>query len=387
MSIHISGNIKKLRRSRDLTQEELAEIIGVSAQSVSKWERGDNFPDITMLPAIANFFEVSLDELVGMAAIRDEKRVEDAKARVRELEWEDNSVNYHDRVTEIWEELAREMPYNDEAQMLYAAHLAGLGGMGKPTEEVIALRRKAIKIFERILEKCTDDKTRYTIIANLSEHYGGLSELDKALEYANRLPDVWVSRQFYIEQAARLAIYKYGSDKGYSSTSLDDYKKTDRAIAEGLVKPFKDALLAYLPLVQNGLRNYRFWLKYLGLVDGEEYIRLIKLDIPFQQIFNLGNDLSNSLIYYDLAKEYAEMGETDKALDEFAKFVDGCKHYAEENTIKQISHTTDDEGNVIVYHPELSARETLLNQCENEAAFTPLRDNPRYIAEIERLKK
>ena len=59
-----ANNIKRLRKNADLTQDELAKAIGMSAQSVSKWECGYGYPDITQLPAIANFFGVSIDELL-----------------------------------------------------------------------------------------------------------------------------------------------------------------------------------------------------------------------------------------------------------------------------------------------------------------------------------
>ena len=65
MKLIISEKIKKLRKDHDLTQEELAAVLGVSPQSISKWECGDGYPDITLLPAIANYFEITVDELIG----------------------------------------------------------------------------------------------------------------------------------------------------------------------------------------------------------------------------------------------------------------------------------------------------------------------------------
>ena len=56
MTLLICENIKRLRRERNLTQEEMAAHLGISFQSISKWERGDGYPDITMLPTLANYF-------------------------------------------------------------------------------------------------------------------------------------------------------------------------------------------------------------------------------------------------------------------------------------------------------------------------------------------
>ena len=55
--------IKSLRRECDLTQEELANILGVTKAAVSKWENAESFPDVTLLPQIAQVFSITMDEL------------------------------------------------------------------------------------------------------------------------------------------------------------------------------------------------------------------------------------------------------------------------------------------------------------------------------------
>ena len=60
----IAGNISALRRSRGFTQAELAERLGYSDKSVSKWERGDGLPDVLCLKAMADLFGVTLDYMV-----------------------------------------------------------------------------------------------------------------------------------------------------------------------------------------------------------------------------------------------------------------------------------------------------------------------------------
>ena len=59
----IGERIAELRKARAMTQEELASVIGVSAQSVSKWENSNTMPDISLLPVIAGIFDVSIDSL------------------------------------------------------------------------------------------------------------------------------------------------------------------------------------------------------------------------------------------------------------------------------------------------------------------------------------
>ena len=77
MELMIGEKLKKLRRNRDLTQEEVATHLGISYQAISKWERGDGYPDITMLPALANYFAVSVDELIGMEEITSASKLDE----------------------------------------------------------------------------------------------------------------------------------------------------------------------------------------------------------------------------------------------------------------------------------------------------------------------
>ena len=77
MELMIGDKLKNLRRNRDLTQEEVATHIGISYQAISKWERGDGYPDITMLPTLANYFGVSVDELIGMDEISSAQKLDD----------------------------------------------------------------------------------------------------------------------------------------------------------------------------------------------------------------------------------------------------------------------------------------------------------------------
>ena len=67
----LGEKIYKLRTKRSMTQEQLAEKIGVSRQSVSKWETDCAIPDIEKLKLLAEIFEVSITELLGMECEED----------------------------------------------------------------------------------------------------------------------------------------------------------------------------------------------------------------------------------------------------------------------------------------------------------------------------
>lgn len=63
--LNIANNIARLRHDKKITQEQLAEFIGVTKASVSKWENNQSMPDITILPQLATFFDITIDELIG----------------------------------------------------------------------------------------------------------------------------------------------------------------------------------------------------------------------------------------------------------------------------------------------------------------------------------
>ena len=75
MKLNIGENIRRLRRSADMTQEQLADKLGVAYQSVSRWENGTTYPDMEMLPALSSIFGVTVDELLGCEESKKKERI------------------------------------------------------------------------------------------------------------------------------------------------------------------------------------------------------------------------------------------------------------------------------------------------------------------------
>ena len=74
--MELTDKIRSLRTSRGITQEALASAMGVTAQAVSKWERGTTMPDVSVLPELAVYFGVSLDELFGLTEEKEFDRIQ-----------------------------------------------------------------------------------------------------------------------------------------------------------------------------------------------------------------------------------------------------------------------------------------------------------------------
>ena len=73
MQLNLGIKIKELRKRDGRTQNTVAEALGVTAQALSRWESGGSYPDMELIPAIANYFHVSIDELFGYQDEREEK--------------------------------------------------------------------------------------------------------------------------------------------------------------------------------------------------------------------------------------------------------------------------------------------------------------------------
>lgn len=98
MKLYLGENMRKFRLAKDLTQEALAEELGVSPQTISRWEGGSSYPDVELLPEIAGYFGVSVDALIGADTVRQKEHL---KAGIAAL--------YREPDREIHIEMARKL--------------------------------------------------------------------------------------------------------------------------------------------------------------------------------------------------------------------------------------------------------------------------------------
>ena len=77
MTICIGAKIKELRKRDNMTQEQLAEKLNVTPQTISRWETETAYPDITAIPILANIFDVSIDTLMGYDKTKTAQKVND----------------------------------------------------------------------------------------------------------------------------------------------------------------------------------------------------------------------------------------------------------------------------------------------------------------------
>lgn len=149
MTIYFSENLKKFRLNRNLTQEKLADFLNVSFQTISKWERGETYPDITILPSIARFFSVSVDALLGVEKAENEEELE------RLLDEYDNLTD-EKLISEQIKVLKEKYPTDFRVQLRWMGYLSfydGWDNLEKNSPEIIS-------VYNHIQNSCTNDAVR-----------------------------------------------------------------------------------------------------------------------------------------------------------------------------------------------------------------------------------
>ena len=215
MNVKIGENIKRLRKERDMTQEQLAAALEVSFQAVSRWELGTTYPDIGLLPVIAGYFDVSVDELLGVDTARIEEKMQKIREHVYELH---NKEKTYEAMSFLREKI-KEFPNNP--QVLYDLAFAIWNWYTdnvdpvKEKEKYEAYAKESIELCKKAMkyDKGSGDITegcKQTLVFN----YVNLGEYGKAEETALSLPNVWTTSTVLLPRATKdndraLLLYQY----------------------------------------------------------------------------------------------------------------------------------------------------------------------------------
>lgn len=174
----IGATIKKLRRERDMTQEELAEFLGITANAVSQWECGRTAPDISQLPVLANIFRVSADVLLGIDVETKDARIDEIYQEIREL-W---CTGRRERAEQLCREGLAQFP-DSCILMEELAFFLSYSSNNRARQE------ESISLFERIRNTANDDNAKNFAIGNLCELYMKVGKEEIAKQLAESVPD------------------------------------------------------------------------------------------------------------------------------------------------------------------------------------------------------
>ncbi len=175
METRIAENIRAYRKACGLTQEQLAEVLGVSVGAVYKWESRSSLPELRLIMEMADFFEVSVDALLGYE-MKDNR----LNAAVERL-WKACSSRDDNALTEA-EKAIRKYPHSFD--VVYAGAFLYYAFAAETKKEPWI--RRAIELLDSarlLVSQCTDSRVNESWICGMiAEMHEMLGETDKALE-------------------------------------------------------------------------------------------------------------------------------------------------------------------------------------------------------------
>lgn len=188
MNLKIGSIIKRLRSENDVTQEALANVLGVTAQAISRWESANGYPDIELLPALADFFSVSTDELLGYKLSEREEEIAKIKkemSRLAEvgtieerLSLARNAVSLYPSDFEFKENLVN--------CLYHLWHYTWNTDLVKEIENLCS----------DVIEDCKDENIRYDAIIILISIYDDTKQVEKAIRATEFLTPMIYCREF-----------------------------------------------------------------------------------------------------------------------------------------------------------------------------------------------
>ena len=176
--MNIGNKIRELRKQRGITQEQLAESIGISFQAVSKWENNIALPDITLVPVLASYFGVSMDELFDFNL----KEIEHAVRIITEKAYQYRESNPAES-RRILEEGLKKYPEND---ILLNNLLYVMDYSVKPDE--------TIAIASKLIEKTNQNDVKYDALRFLAYAYKAKGDLESAEAAIEQIPEIYFTK-------------------------------------------------------------------------------------------------------------------------------------------------------------------------------------------------
>ena len=289
MRLMIGENIKRLRREKDITQEQLAEVLGVSYQSVSRWENDACYPDMELLPTMARFFDTTVDKLLGVNERLEREKVAEYLNQFQNC----ISCGDVDGCIRTARAGVSEFPNNYELlnKLMYALFIAGdedgnvpdwKQNMEKYDAEITALG-------ERIMKYCPDQNIRLEATARLAFNHCEMGRRKQGRAIYEALPPMEYCKEnamwWALEEEEKLPFTR---------------KKIETAA---------DALLAGF-----------YTLAWARLLPDEDLLRVYEKRFALLELLYDGNrpdsDWGMANSHCGLASVCARLGRTEQAIDE-----------------------------------------------------------------------
>ncbi|MCS4470007.1 helix-turn-helix domain-containing protein [Clostridium botulinum] len=293
--------VYKLRKEKGITQEQLANFIGVSTAAVSKWESGTSYPDITLLPAIATFFNVTIDTLLSF---KIELSNEEVMALFSECEKLFSNGEIHKAIDKSKKYIIK-YPSSYYLKLKIGCLFTMYSWKSIVEEKCKEMIGHSIKLFEDVSKNCTKIKLVEQALFQLGALYQSIGEEDKAVEALNKInkskvnPDMLLAN-IYMEK--------------------NELKKAREMMQSKLYKSINDITFACLGLANSYMKDE----KNLCMVE-----KYYNLSINIKKVFSTDGEsiLGLSMEYLNFVQMYLKFKDGEKALGMLHKMVEDIKKY------------------------------------------------------------
>lgn len=363
----IGAKIKKLRRERDMTQEDLAEALGISAASVSQWECDKTAPDISQLPVLSNIFEVTTDFLLGVDVANKEKEID----AILETAYKHHSAGHAERAVPILEDALKKYPTSHKIMYrLSSAYSACVRQLEIVDDEDTRThyRNEVIRLCEKIRAESTDDQLRLHCSQLLCYTYEALGMTDKIRELAKGQADLWICSEDYMICASK-GVERFLRRRNFVMSMVDfirqqleriQYSRNDDGSmmfsVEERIEIMKKIPAMFKLFIDDG--NYGFYEERMAL-NG----------IELSELYAAAGDCENTLSCLESAAVWAVHTDTE---------------YDPDGTYTALLLRGKRFGGVS-FNSQKNLCAQILDEL-NESVFDFVREKPRFTAVIEQLK-
>lgn len=362
MPIHFSEKFKQLRKDKDLTQEQIADIFHVSPQAVSRWETGTNYPDIETLLQLSSFFDVTVDELLEADKVAKEA---EAKEYSREI-WSLSHLGKVDEAIKVARKAINDHPINAELHELLV-HLLSMveaddpESMNEHKDEIIALSIRMINT--------VDYQSSLPNRVQLIQNYIRWGMKEEAKKLINTLPtSMRYTKLPYLDLVLE------------SREEWDQAEIQINAISEtGNVSFMYEAMQLLLLSIDQFLeKNDLSAMQKIEKYKTKQQIRLLLSTILWGTENNEGNEVQIANDNREIASLYCEIGDKENALDYIEKAV--------QSTIKHDEHMAAQEDIYIIGATTRNLAWILWEDRLAKPCFDYIRNEERFKSCIETLK-
>ena len=350
MPDYFSEKFKTLRKAKDLTQDQIADIFHVSPQAVSRWETGANYPDIEILPHIAGFFKVTVDELLGTALILGEEKAKEYERDIRNLM---NSGKLDDAI-DLAHKAIKEYPLRYTLQALLIQALCAACTEESPEKH----KEEIIAVGERAMKYCTDQTKCEWIKWQLIRQYAKWGMKAEAKMIVDTLP-----KEAYYTQELTLCYALEG--EAWRKNQRWRISRFTYMLCDLLLRPYVDeAGLDALQKIK--------WLKAIMQI-GRMSNEIIEDDDD--------DDFGYAFENVELAELYCEAGDKENAIRYVEKAVpDAMRH------IDVMDQTNEDGFNGCAWPTRRNMCWILWEDSLMKPQFDLIRDDARFIKCFEMLQ-